>query len=364
MLRADPGIGAMILDLVMPDLDGMAVMEAMAREGIAHPGHRPDRQFLARNRGFGHAPGRRRLLRQAGRAGAADHLAAQRAEARSARNRRSAPSAAAARGTLGARRHHHPQPRRWSGCMALCAKAAKSTIPVLIEGETGVGKELIARVIQGMGDRAGKPFVTVNCGAIPANLVEFTLFGHKKGAFTGAIADHAGKFAEAHGGTHLPRRGRRAAARHPGQAPPRPPGGRDRAGRRDQGRAGQCPGDLGHQPAAAQPRQGRRLPRGPLLPAQRLPDLRAAAARAHGGHPARWSTSSSPASPPKPASASSASPRRRWRCSQGYNWPGNIRQLENAVYRAVVLSRRRLSSKPPISRRSSPRPPAAPTRSS
>jgi DNA-binding NtrC family response regulator len=85
--------------------------------------------------------------------------------------------------------------------LALCTKAARSNIPVLVEGETGVGKELIARVIQGTGDRAGKPFVTVNCGAIPANLVESTLFGHKKGAFTGAVADHRGKFAEAHGGT-------------------------------------------------------------------------------------------------------------------------------------------------------------------
>jgi DNA-binding NtrC family response regulator len=85
--------------------------------------------------------------------------------------------------------------------LSLCRKAAKSTIPVLIEGETGVGKEMIARAIQGDGDRAGKPFITVNCGAIPHDLVESTLFGHKKGAFTGAIADHAGKFAEAHGGT-------------------------------------------------------------------------------------------------------------------------------------------------------------------
>ncbi|CAN0572405.1 unnamed protein product, partial [Laminaria digitata] len=83
----------------------------------------------------------------------------------------------------------------------LILKAAKSPIPVLVEGESGVGKELVARAIQGMGDRAGKPFVTVNCGAIPANLVESTLFGHKKGAFTGAIADQPGKFAEAHGGT-------------------------------------------------------------------------------------------------------------------------------------------------------------------
>jgi DNA-binding NtrC family response regulator len=85
--------------------------------------------------------------------------------------------------------------------LSLCGKAAKSNIPVLIEGETGVGKELIARIIQGSGERAGKPFITVNCGAIPPNLVESVLFGHKKGAFTGAIADQAGKFAEAHNGT-------------------------------------------------------------------------------------------------------------------------------------------------------------------
>jgi DNA-binding NtrC family response regulator len=85
--------------------------------------------------------------------------------------------------------------------LTLAQKAAKSPIPVLIEGETGTGKELVARVIQGMGDRAGKPFVVVNCAAIPANLVESTLFGHKKGAFTGAVADQPGKFAEANGGT-------------------------------------------------------------------------------------------------------------------------------------------------------------------
>ena len=71
----------------------------------------------------------------------------------------------------------------------------------LIEGETGIGKELVARVIQGTGERAGKPFVTVNCGAIPPNLIEQVLFGHKKNAFPGAIADQAGKFAEAHNGT-------------------------------------------------------------------------------------------------------------------------------------------------------------------
>ena len=80
-------------------------------------------------------------------------------------------------------------------------KAAASTIPVLIEGESGVGKELIARAIHGTGERRAKPFVAVNCGAIPDNLVESILFGHEKGAFTGATERHTGKFVEASGGT-------------------------------------------------------------------------------------------------------------------------------------------------------------------
>ncbi len=80
-------------------------------------------------------------------------------------------------------------------------RAAASNIPILITGESGVGKELIARAIQGESDRAGKPFVTVNCGAIPENLIESILFGHEKGAFTGADRKHDGKFKEADGGT-------------------------------------------------------------------------------------------------------------------------------------------------------------------
>ena len=80
-------------------------------------------------------------------------------------------------------------------------KAAASNIPVLIEGESGVGKELIARAIHGSGERRSKPFVAVNCGAIPDNLVESILFGHERGAFTGATERHVGKFAEASGGT-------------------------------------------------------------------------------------------------------------------------------------------------------------------
>ena len=85
--------------------------------------------------------------------------------------------------------------------LRLGQRAAASDIPVLILGESGVGKEVIARCIQGASERSGKPFISVNCGAIPENLVESILFGHEKGAFTGAVARSAGKFVEADGGT-------------------------------------------------------------------------------------------------------------------------------------------------------------------
>ncbi len=80
-------------------------------------------------------------------------------------------------------------------------KAATSDAPLLLTGDTGVGKEVFARAVHGESRRLGKPFVAVNCGALPEQLVESTLFGHVKGSFTGAIANATGKFREAEGGT-------------------------------------------------------------------------------------------------------------------------------------------------------------------
>ncbi len=80
-------------------------------------------------------------------------------------------------------------------------KIAPTDISVMITGETGTGKELIAREIHTRSSRNGKPFITINCGAIPENLLESELFGHVKGAFTGAVANKLGKFQAADGGT-------------------------------------------------------------------------------------------------------------------------------------------------------------------
>ncbi len=84
---------------------------------------------------------------------------------------------------------------------AKIAKLARSQAPVYISGESGTGKELVAKLIHEKGPRANHNFVAINCGAIPQDLVESELFGHKKGSFTGAISDKPGLFQTAHGGT-------------------------------------------------------------------------------------------------------------------------------------------------------------------
>jgi DNA-binding NtrC family response regulator len=90
---------------------------------------------------------------------------------------------------------------QFRAALAIAAKAARARVPVLIEGESGVGKEVVADAIHAASPRNRKEMIAVNCGAIPANLVESELFGHEKGAFTGAFERKIGRFADADGGT-------------------------------------------------------------------------------------------------------------------------------------------------------------------
>jgi DNA-binding NtrC family response regulator len=193
------GADVVLLDLVMPGLDGLGVLAEMRKGGLATP------VIVQTSNGSIDA------VVSAMRAGAVDFvvkpagaerlqvsiknaLRVDTLEEEVRRMRRRASGAL----TFKDLASKSPDMER---VIRLAERAAKSNIPVLIEGESGVGKEVLARAIQGSGDRRGKPFVTVNCGAIPENLVESTLFGHEKGAFTGATEKHAGKFVEASGGT-------------------------------------------------------------------------------------------------------------------------------------------------------------------
>ena len=87
--------------------------------------------------------------------------------------------------------------------LELAAREAASDSTVLISGESGTGKEVLARYIHQQSPRAAQPFIAINCAAIPDNMLEATLFGHEKGAFTGAVAAQSGKFEQANGGTLL-----------------------------------------------------------------------------------------------------------------------------------------------------------------
>jgi two-component system, NtrC family, response regulator AtoC len=86
-------------------------------------------------------------------------------------------------------------------CLKMVGRVAPSTLPVLITGESGTGKEIVASAIHRRSPRAAKPFVAVNCGAIPVDLIESELFGHSKGSFTGASAERVGLWEQADGGT-------------------------------------------------------------------------------------------------------------------------------------------------------------------
>lgn len=192
-------ISAVLLDLVMPGMNGLAVLQEMRARGHEQP-------VIVQT-----AQGSIDTVISAMRAGAFDFVVKP-----AAPDRLTAAFAGALKvGTLAGRarrtRRTHQgtitfrdivtRSHAMDRVLTLARKAAGSIIPIMIEGESGTGKELLARAIQGTSERSVQPFVTVNCGAIPENLVESILFGHEKGSFTGATEKHQGKFVEANNGT-------------------------------------------------------------------------------------------------------------------------------------------------------------------
>ena len=211
---------------------------------------------------------------------------------------------------------------------------AASDAPVVILGETGTGKEVLARALHASSPRADRAFVAVNCGAMPGELIESELFGHVRGAFSGAVAEKRGLFEEAAGGTILLDEIAELPPPHAGEAAPRPPGRRGAARRREPVVGRGRPGHRRHAP-------------GPRLPGEE---------RAPSG---RTSTTGSRCSPSAPAAARTAedilplardilvhlpgnavrfSPEAE-RALLDHRWPGNVRELGNAVRHAAALAR-------------------------
>lgn len=330
-----PRIDCMVLDLVMPDLDGLGVLARMREAGSGIP-------VIVQT-----AHGGIDNVISAMRAGAIDFVVKPASAERLQVSIRNALSTSALAGELQRMKRSQSGTLSFKDLVTRSAamrpvlknaeKAASSSIPVLIEGESGVGKEIIARAIHGSGERRAKPFVAVNCGAIPDNLVESILFGHEKGAFTGATEQHAGKFVEASGGTlfldeigELPAAAQVKLLRAVQEGEVEPVGGRKpikvdvrliSATNRDliaDVKAGRFREDLFY-----------RLHVFPISvpPLRERPEDVADLARhflarfgAEEGKSIRAITTDA-------LSLLSA-----------YRWPGNVRQLENAVFRAVVLA--------------------------
>jgi DNA-binding NtrC family response regulator len=330
-----PAIDAVVLDLVMPGLDGLGVLAKIREAGLNVP-------VIVQT-----AHGGIDNVVTAMRAGAQDFVVKPVGIERLQVSLRNALNASALKGELQRIRHSREgkltfadvitRSETMAAVLKTAQKAAASTIPVLVEGESGVGKELFARAIHGSGERKSKPFVAVNCGAIPDNLVESILFGHEKGAFTGATERHMGKFVEASGGTlfldevsELPLAAQVKLLRALQEGAVEAVGGRkpvkvdvriiSATNRKllDRVKAGQFREDLFY-----------RLHVLPLT----IPPLRAR--REDIPHLLRHFLARFCAEENRPVNGISG---EAMALLSQLEWPGNIRQLENAVYRAVVMS--------------------------
>jgi DNA-binding NtrC family response regulator len=328
-------IDAVVLDLVMPGLDGMGVLAKIREAGLNVP-------IIVQT-----AHGGIDNVVSAMRAGAQDFVVKPVGIERLQVSLRNALNTSALKGELQRIRHSREgkltfadivtRSETMAGVLRTAQKAAGSTIPVLIEGESGVGKELFARAIHGSGERKSKPFVAVNCGAIPDNLVESILFGHEKGAFTGATERHTGKFVEASGGTlfldevsELPLAAQVKLLRALQEGAVEAVGGRkpvkvdvriiSATNRKllDRVKGGQFREDLFY-----------RLHVLPLT----IPPLRMR--REDIPHLLRHFLARFCAEENRPITGISG---EAMALLSQLEWPGNIRQLENAVYRAVVMS--------------------------
>jgi DNA-binding NtrC family response regulator len=192
-------IDCIILDLVMPNLDGLGVLARLRQAGIKVP-------VIVQT-----AHGGIDNVVSAMRAGAVDFVVKPVGAERLQVSIRNALNTSALEGELARMKNSRAgtlgfadiitKSANMTAVIRIAEKASASNIPVLISGESGVGKELVARAIHGSSERRARPFVAVNCGAMPENLVESILFGHEKGSFTGATERHTGKFIEASGGT-------------------------------------------------------------------------------------------------------------------------------------------------------------------
>ena len=333
--RPDTPIDAVVLDLVMPDLDGLGVLAFMREASLNIP-------VIVQT-----AHGGIDNVVSAMRACATDFVVKPASPERLEVSLRNVLAARALAGELQRLKRRHEgtltiadvitRSAAMQPVLKAAEKAAASAISVLLEGESGVGKELIARAIHGSGTRRAKPFVAVNCGAMPETLVESILFGHEKGAFTGATERHAGKFVEADGGTlfldevgELPPPAQVKLLRALQEGAVEPVGGRKvvkldvriiSATNRNliaDVKAGRFREDLFYHlhvfPLSVPPLRTR---------SEDVPDL------------ARHFLTRFAAEEGKRVRGIS---REALSLLAAANWPGNVRQLENAMFRAVVLA--------------------------